>query len=277
MAAASRRRVVVDAGRLTSIPWVELWRFRELFLFLAWRDFLVRYKQTAIGIFWVVLQPLLTMLVLTVVFGQVAGLATAEGPPYMLVVLAGLLPWQFFSQSLNFGSLSLINNVPLVSKTYIPRLLLPASTVVVNFVDLAISLVLLLILMPILGVPYTWKLLAVFPLILVAAMLSLGAAFFTSALNVKYRDFKYVLPFFVQIGLYITPVGFSSDRVPVDLQWLFYLNPMTGVVDGFRWAVLGSASVQWPSFGLSLLGTVVLFVLGLRFFRRSESWFADVI
>ncbi|MGF1452304.1 MAG: ABC transporter permease [Opitutales bacterium] len=273
-------RTVVDASRLTSIPWDELWRFRELFLFLAWRDFLVRYKQTAIGIFWAVLQPVLQMIVLTIVFGSVAGMEENEGQPYAIMVLAGILPWQFFAQSLNFGSLSLINNHPLVAKTYLPRLLLPASTIAVNFIDLAIALLLLLILMPLFGVWYSWTMLAILPLTLLATLLSLGCALFVSALNVKYRDFKYVLPFFIQIGLFATPVGWSSDRLleqPEIVQWLFYLNPMTGVVDGFRWAVFGEGNIQWSAFGVSVVGTLLLAHFGLRFFRRSEAWFADVI
>lgn len=274
---ASQRRTVVEANRLMTIPWQELWDYRELFGFLAWRDFLVRYKQTAVGVAWAVLQPVLKMVVLTIVFGEVAGLADEAAKPYAILVLAAVVPWQFFSQSLNFSSLSLINNAPLVSKTYLPRLLLPASPIIVNFIDLAISMIILLVLMPFFGVAYSWSLLAILPLTLLAGLLSLGAGLFVSAMNVKYRDFKYVLPFLLELGMFITPVGFSSERVPEYLKGLYYLNPMTGVVDGYRWAVFGEGQIEWAAFGVSVLGTLALVYFGLRFFRNAEAWFADVI
>ena len=268
---------VVDSSRLTRIDWAELWAYRELFGFLVWRDFLVRYKQTAVGIFWAILRPVLMLVVVVVVFGYVLGRDQTSDLPFPIIALAGIVPWEFFSQALTFSSQSLINNHPLVAKTYLPRMLLPASAVTVHFIDIAISMGVLLLMMPLFGVSYQWTILAVVPLTVVAALLAFGTGLFVSALNVKYRDFKYVLPFFIQLGFYATPVGFTSDDVPEKLQWLFYLNPMAGVVEGFRWAVFGEGSIAVPSFAIAIGATILITFFGMRFFRRSESWFADVI
>lgn len=267
----------IEPGRSARHYWADLWRYRELFFFLAWRDILVRYKQTAVGIAWSVLRPLLTMLVFTVVFGKIAKLPS-NGVPYPIMVYAAMLPWQFFSNALAESSNSLIDNANLLTKVYFPRLIVPASSVIVCLVDFFISLIVLFGLM----VWYQYvpgPRLLIFPLFLLLALLaSFGVGLWLSALNVKYRDFRYVVPFLVQIGLYISPVGFSSTIVPEEWKLFYFLNPMVGVIDGFRWALLGDAfPVYWPGFLLSTGLTVLLFAGGLQYFRNMERAFADVV
>jgi lipopolysaccharide transport system permease protein len=269
--------LIIEAGHTERNYWRDLFRYRELFYFLAWRDVLVRYKQTVIGILWAVLRPLLTMIVLTIVFSRIAKLP-AEGIPYPVMVFAAMLPWQLFATSLTEGSNSLISNANLISKVYFPRLIVPASSVIVSFVDFAISMALLAILMvwykvwP--GLP-----LLVLPLFTVMALLvSAGAGTWLAALNVKYRDFRYVVPFIVQFGLYISGVGFSSSTVPEKWRFAYNLNPMVGVIDGFRWSV-SSGKTPFPgqSLELSLITTAVLLVTGIWYFRKTERTFADII
>jgi lipopolysaccharide transport system permease protein len=257
--------------------WKDIWRYRELFFFLAWRDILVRYKQTAIGIAWSVIRPLATMLVFTVVFGTLAKLPS-YGVPYPIMVYAAMLPWQFFANSLAESSNSLIDNANLLTKVYFPRLIVPAGSVIVGLVDFFISLIILCGIMAWYRfVPDVRMLLL--PLFLALAFLaSFGAGLWLSALNVKYRDFRYVVPFLVQFGLYITPVGFSSSIVPEKWRMLYFLNPMVGVIDGFRWAILGDAfPVYWPRLVLSSSLTLLIFIGGLFYFRKMERSFADVI
>jgi len=257
--------------------WRDIWRYRELFLFLAWRDILVRYKQTVIGIAWSVIRPLATMLVFTVVFGALAKLPS-NGVPYPIMVFAAMLPWQFFANALTESSNSLIDNANLLTKVYFPRLIVPAGSVIVSLVDFFISLIILI------GIMAWYQYLPdirifLLPLFLALAFLaSFGAGLWLSALNVKYRDFRYVVPFLVQIGLYISPVGFSSSIVPDEWRIFYFLNPMVGVIDGFRWAILGNAfPVYWPGLALSASLTVLIFVGGLFYFRKMERSFADVI
>jgi lipopolysaccharide transport system permease protein len=257
--------------------WRDIWRYRELFFFLAWRDILVRYKQTAIGIAWSVIRPLATMLVFTVVFGTLAKLPS-NGVPYPIMVYAAMLPWQFFANSLTESSNSLIDNANLLTKVYFPRLIVPAGSVIVGLVDFFISLVILF------GIMAWYQFLPdirmlLLPLFLVLAFLaSFGAGLWLSALNVKYRDFRYVVPFLVQFGLYISPVGFSSSIVPEKWRMLYFLNPMVGVIDGFRWAILGdSFPVYWPGLALSAFLTLLIFIGGLLYFRNMERSIADVI
>lgn len=269
--------VTIEAGQGLRGYWADLWRYRELFYFLAWRDLAVRYKQTLIGVVWSVVQPVSTMIVFTIVFGRLAGLPS-NGDPYAVLVFAGLLPWQFFSNSLLGASASLISNASMISKIYFPRLALPVAAEIVVFADLLISFVILLILMVLLGVPLTPKMLTLPAFVLLAAAAALGAGVWTGALNVRYRDFRYVVPFAVQLGLYISPVGFSSSVVPQQWQLLYSLNPMVGVIDGFRWAILPSSPpIYLPGLALSVVIVTVVLGTGLRYFRSTERTFADVI
>ena len=269
--------LIIEPGRSIRNYWQDLWRYRELFFFLAWRDILVRYKQTAIGVAWSVLRPFLTMVVFTVVFGTLARLPS-NGVPYPIMVYAAMLPWQFFANSLTESSTSLIDNANLLTKVYFPRLIVPAGSVIVSLVDFFISLVILFGLMAWYRYVPDGRMLLL-PLFLALAFLaSFGAGLWLSALNVRYRDFRYVVPFLVQFGLYISPVGFSSAIVPERWRLLYFLNPMVGVIDGFRWAILGDAfPVYWPGLLLSGGLTLLLFIGGVLYFREMERSFADVI
>ena len=269
--------LIIEAGHTERNYWRDLFRYRELFYFLAWRDVLVRYKQTVIGVLWAVLRPLLTMLVFTFVFSRIAKLP-AEGMPYPIMVFAAMLPWQLFATSLTEGSGSLINNANLISKVYFPRLIVPASAVIVSFVDFAISMVLLGILMAIYGVWSGWTILMLPVFTLLAVLASAGAGIWLASLNVKYRDFRYVVPFIVQFGLYISPVGFSSNIVPEKWRLLYAFNPMVGVIDGFRWAISNGATLfPGRSLALSLVTGTLLLATGIWYFRKTERTFADVI
>jgi lipopolysaccharide transport system permease protein len=271
------QELIIKAGRTESQYWKDLWRYRELFYFLAWRDILVRYKQTAIGIAWALIRPFLTMVVFTVVFGQLAKLPS-EGVPYPILVFSAMLPWQFFANALAECSISLLANSNMISKVYFPRMIVPASAVIVSFVDFLISGMILLALMAWYDFVPSWRILMLPLFIAIAFAAALGAGLWLAALNVKYRDFRYIVPFIVQFGLYISPVGFSSSIVPEAWDLLYSLNPMVGVIDGFRWAILGGHSqLHWPGFGLSLGLVVLLFVSGIWYFRKTERTFADVI
>lgn len=273
----SVEEIVIEPGRSLRNYWLDLWRYRELFYFLAWRDLAVRYKQTVIGIGWAVIQPVLTMIVFSVVFGRLAGLPS-DGAPYPVLVFSALLPWQFFSTSLTGASASLIGNAQMISKIYFPRLALPVAAEVVGFVDFLISFAVLLVLMVVLSVPATLRLLTLPAFLLLAAGFALGAGIWTAALNVRYRDFRYVVPFTIQLGLYVSPVGFSSSVVPPQWQLLYSVNPMVGVIDGFRWAILPSSPPLYlPGVALSAVLVAVILVTGLRYFRATERTFADVI
>ena len=269
--------LIIEAGRAEKQYWQDLWRYRELFYFLAWRDILVRYKQTAIGIVWALIRPFLTMVVFTVVFGQLAKLPS-EGAPYPILVFSAMLPWQFFSNSLSECSNSLISNANLLSKVYFPRLVVPTSAVVVSFVDFMISGIILLALMAWYNFIPTWRIFTLPLFIGVAFAASMGAGLWLASLNVQYRDFRFIVPFIVQFGLYISPVGFSSTIVPEKWRFLYSLNPMVGVIDGFRWAILGGNSQLYlPGFMLSMALVVLLLVSGIWYFRKMERTFADVI
>jgi lipopolysaccharide transport system permease protein len=270
--------LIIEAGRTERQYWRDLWRYRELFYFLAWRDILVRYKQTVIGMTWALIRPFLTMVVFTVVFGTLAKLPTEGGAPYPILVFAAMLPWQFFANSLSECSNSLITNSNLISKVYFPRLIVPSSAVVVSFVDFLISGMILLGLMAWYDFVPSWRILTLPLFITVAFAASIGAGLWLASLNVQYRDFRYIVPFIVQFGLYISPVGFSSSVVPEQWRLLYSLNPMVGVINGFRWAILGGESHLYvPGFLLSL-GFVAIFLFsGIWYFRKMERTFADVI
>lgn len=272
------RTLIIEPGLAEKHYWRDLWRYRELFFVLAWRDVAVRYKQTVIGLAWALIQPLATMLVFTIIFGKVAKLPSEGAEPYALMVYAGLLPWQLFATSLTGASNSLIGNANLISKVYFPRLIVPTSAVVVAFVDFLVSFAILACLMIWYQFLPGWQILTLPFFILMAFLASLGPGLWITALNVKYRDFRYIIPFIVQFGLYVSPVGFSSTVVPEQWRLLYSINPVVGVIDGFRWAILGGESnLYLPGFILSW-GVIVFFLwLGIRQFRKMEKSFADLI
>ncbi|WP_254958617.1 MULTISPECIES: ABC transporter permease [unclassified Cyanobium] len=258
--------------------WKDLWRYRELFAILAWRDIAVRYKQTFIGVGWALIRPFLTMVVFTVIFGRLARLPSQGDAPYALLVFAGVLPWQFFSTALSSCSESLTSNVNLLSKVYFPRLIVPAAAVITSFVDFLFSFGILLVLMLWFQWWPSWRLLTLPLWVAVAFAASMGAGLLLASLNVQYRDFRYLVPFLVQFGFYISPVGFSSAIVPAKWQLLYALNPMVGVIEGFRWAIIGQGALINPiGFWLSMGVTALLLVMGIRQFRQMEKRFADVI
>jgi len=273
----NKQTLVVDAERAERHYWLDIWRYRELFYFLAWRDILVRYKQTVIGILWAVIRPLLAIVVFTVIFGKLAKLPSGD-IPYPILVCAAMLPWQFFASAFAEAGNSLIGNANLISKVYFPRLIVPASAIVVTFVDFLISAVILVGLMLWYGFLPDWRVFALPLFIVVAIGAALGIGLWIAALNVKYRDFRYVIPFIAQFGLYISPVGFSSSVVPEQWRLLYSVNPLVGVIDGFRWALLrGQESIYWPGLILSTALVALLLVSGILFFRRAERSFADFI
>ncbi|MGA2852689.1 MAG: ABC transporter permease [Verrucomicrobiota bacterium] len=277
-------RLVIEAGKTERAYWSDLWRYRELFFFLSWRDILVRYKQTVIGVLWALIRPALTIAIFTVLFGKMAKLPS-DGLPYAVFVCAGNLPWQFFATAMSEASNSLVANANMLGKIYFPRLVVPASAVIVAFVDLLISLVILAGLMAWYHVVPTWRM-AALPLFTALGLgAALGIGFWLAALNVKYRDFRYVIPFIVQFGFFASPVGFGSSWVFQKLfdvksgeflYALYQLNPMVGVIDGFRWAMGGQAGLSW-SVTTSILVVALMVISGLRYFRSTEKTFADII
>jgi lipopolysaccharide transport system permease protein len=272
-----QQELLIEPNRPALHYWRDVWRYRELFWFLVWKDILVRYKQTVIGIAWSVIRPFVTMVVFTVVFGLLAKLPS-DGVPYPLLVFTAMLPWNFFANALSESSGSLIGNANLLTKVYFPRIIIPCSSIIAGLIDFAISLVILAGVMLWYGYIPDWRIVTL-PLFLLLAFLSVaGAGLWFSALNVKYRDFRYVVPFALQFGLYVSPVGFSSTIVPEKWRLLYSLNPMVGVIDGFRWALLrGTVELYWSGFVLSTTLTIVLLVTGLCFFRKTERILADVI
>src|SRR6185312_4695876 len=234
--------LVIEPGRRERHYWLELWRYRELFQVLARRDLSIRYKQTIIGLAWALIRPLLTMVVFTLIFGRIAKLPSDGNTPYALMVFAGMLPWTFFSTGLAEASNSLVNNANLISKVYFPRLLVPAATIGVAFVDFLISFCILILLMAWYQFLPGWQMVLLPGFVLLAFLASLGPSLWITALNVKYRDFRYVIPFILQFGLYVSPVGFSSAVVPETWRLVYSINPMVGVIDGFRWCILGGQS-----------------------------------
>ncbi|MBD2593994.1 ABC transporter permease [Nostoc spongiaeforme FACHB-130] len=273
---ASTPELVLEAGRVERQYWQDLWHYRELLYFLAWRDILVRYKQTVVGLAWALIRPFLTMVIFTVVFGNLAKLPSSA--PYPILVFAAMLPWQFFANALSDCSNSLLGNANLISKVYFPRLIVPLSSVIVSFVDFMISGTILLALMAWYNFVPDLRILTLPLFIGIAFAAATGVGLWFAALNVEYRDFRHILPFIVQFGLYVSPVGFSSNLVPEQWRLLYSLNPMVGVIDGFRWAILGGdAKIYWPGFSLSLILVGILLLSGIWYFRKVERTFADVI
>lgn len=273
----SKYTLIIEPGRTKINYWKDLWRYRELFFFFAWRDILVRYKQTVIGIAWSVIRPVLTMIVFTILFGKLAKMPS-HGVPYPILVFAAMLPWQFFANALSESSNSLVNNANMICKIYFPRIILPSSVVIVNLVDFLISFIILIGLMVWYKFIPGWRI-CMLPLFLFLALLTgLGAGLWFSSLNAKYRDFRYVIPFVIQFGLYISPVGFSSEIVPENWRLIYSINPMVGVIDGFRWMILGGdIQIYLPGFLISLLLTHSVFISGIWYFRKTERTFADII
>ena len=270
--------LVLEPNRIEKQYWKDLWRYRELFAILAWRDIAVRYKQTFIGVAWALIRPFLTMVVFTVIFGRLAKLPTDGDAPYAILVFAAMLPWQFFSTALTSCSESMVSNSNLLTKVYFPRLIIPSAAVITSFVDFLISFLILAGLMIWFHWPPSWRLLTLPLWVAVAFVASMGSGLWLASLNVQYRDFRYVVPFLVQFGLYVSPVGFSSSIVPAKWQLLYALNPMVGVIEGFRWAIIGKGATINPSgFWLSLGIVALLMITGVRQFRRMEKRFADVI
>lgn len=270
--------IIIEAGRSEAHYWLDLWRYRELFRVLAWRDLSVRYKQTVIGVVWAVIRPFLTMLVFTVVFGRIAKLPTDGNVPYALMVFAGILPWTFFSTGLSEASNSLIGNERLITKVYFPRMILPIATIVVAFVDFLISFCILLGLMSWYHFQPDWRIIVLPVFVLLAFFSTVGPSLWVTSLNVKYRDFRYVIPFIVQLGLYISPVGFSSSVVPGQWRLLYSLNPMVGVIDGFRWCILrGQNELYLPGILAGVVVVAFLLWFGVHHFRKTEKSFADLI
>jgi lipopolysaccharide transport system permease protein len=276
MSAPHPPELIIEAGRTETEYWKDLWRYRELLYFLSWRDILVRYKQTEIGIAWALIRPFLTMVVFTIVFSNLAKLPSG-GVPYPILVFAAMLPWQFFASALSECSNSLITNANLLSKVYFPRLVVPISAVIVSFVDFLISGIILLGLMAWYNFVPNWRILTLPLFVAIAFAAAMGVGLWLAALNVQYRDFRYIVPFIVQFGLYISPVGFSSSIVPEQWRLLYSLNPMVGVIDGFRWAILGTTQIYLPGFLLSNALVLLLLISGIWYFRRMERTFADVI
>jgi lipopolysaccharide transport system permease protein len=270
--------IIIEAGRRERHYWLDLWRYRELFYVLAWRDLAVRYKQTVIGVLWALIRPLLTMVVFTIVFSRIAKLPTDGDAPYALMVFAGILPWSFFSSALSEASASLVNNERLISKVYFPRLIVPIATIVVAFVDFLISFCILFLLMAWYGFMPDWRLLLIPVFAVWAFIASVGPALWITSLNVKYRDFRYIIPFIVQFGLYVSPVGFSFSVIPEQWRLVYSLNPMVGVINGFRWCILrGQSDLYWPGLIVGIAVSAFFVWLGIRYFRNSERTFADLI
>ena len=271
-------QIVLEAGRAERHYWRDIWHYRELFAILAWRDVSVRYKQTVIGVAWAIVRPFLTMVVFTVIFGRLAKLPSDGSAPYPIMVFAGMLPWFLFSTILSEASNSLVANTNLVGKVYFPRIIIPSATAVVALVDFGVNLAMLVVLMLWYGFMPGWRVLLLPVFVALAMFASLGPSLFITALNVKYRDFRYIIPFLVQFGLYVSPVGFSSAVVPEKWRFWYSLNPVVGAIDGFRWCLLGKNSPLNLTDFLSSLVMVAFFLwLGIAYFRRTERSFADLI
>jgi lipopolysaccharide transport system permease protein len=269
---------IIEAGGLERHYWRDLWQYRELLRVLTWRDVAVRYKQTVIGVAWAVIRPFLTLIAFTVIFGKLANLPSVGTAPYAIMVFAGMLPWIFISSALSDASNSLVSNANLISKVYFPRLIVPMSAVGVAFVDFAINFVIMVALMIWYWFLPGWQIALLPGFVALAILVGLGPSLWLTALNVKYRDFRYIIPFLVQFGLYASPVGYSSDIVPQQWRLLYSLNPVVGVIDGFRWCILGGQSQLYlPGFLLSIVVAMFFLSLGIRQFRKMEKSFADLM
>jgi len=275
-----QNELIIEAGRSEKHYWRDLWRYRELFYILSWRDIRVRYKQTVIGAAWGALRPLLTMAVFVFAFGYMGKMAQESTIPYALIVFSALLPWQFFSTALSESSNSLISNANLVSKVYFPRVIVPMASIITSMVDFLVSFGIMVVLMIFYRYLPPVQVLWLPVFILFGMLAAMGIGLYMTALNVKYRDFRYIVPFVVQLGTYVSPVGFSSTKVSAEfgetVRFWYSINPMVGVIDGFRWCILGQP-VFWPGMYMSFGVTVFFLVLGIWYFRKTEKSFADNI
>jgi lipopolysaccharide transport system permease protein len=272
------RKIVLRPGRAELHYWRDLWAYRELFAILAWRDVAVRYKQTVMGVAWAIVRPFITMVILAIVFGRLARLPSESAAPYSVMVFAGMLPWYLFSTILTEASSSIVGNANLIGKVYFPRIIIPAASAVVALVDFAINLLMLAAVMTWYAFVPSWRLLLLPSFVILAVLASFGPALLIAALNVKYRDFRYIIPFIVQFGLYLSPVGFSSTVVPEKWRVWYSLNPVVGVIDSFRWCILGGDSTLYLPGLLLSSGVVALFLwIGIAYFRHTERTFADLI
>lgn len=270
--------IILEAGRTEKNYWKDLWRYRELFYILAWRDISVRFKQTVLGVAWAIFRPLITMVIFTIVFSRLAKLQSEGAAPYAILVYAGMMPWTLFSTGLSDASNSLITNTNLITKIYFPRLIIPTAAIITAFVDFLIGLGLLFVLMLWFRFAPNWHIVFLPFFIVLALIASVGPGLWVTALNTKFRDFKHIIPFVVQVGLYISPVGFSSAIIPVKWKYLYYLNPIVGVIDGFRWCILGgNTRIDWTSVIMSLSVSIFMLIAGIRKFRSMEKSFADII
>jgi lipopolysaccharide transport system permease protein len=262
-------------GRWVTLDLADIWEYRELLYFLAWRDVKIRYKQTALGVLWVIIQPLLTMLVFAFVFGRIVGMPS-EGIPYPLFAFAGLVPWTFFAGALTRSGNSLVGSAHLITKVYFPRLIIPISAVLAALIDFVISFILLAILMIWYGVDLTWQIALLPFVVLLTALLALGVGMWASALNVKYRDVGYILPFLVQLGMFATPIIYPASIIPGRWRWILELNPMTGIIEGYR-ASLFNQPIPWAILSVSTAMTIVVLICAMYIFRRMEKQFADLV
>lgn len=270
--------IIIEAGKAEKNYWADIWHYRELFFILAWRDIKVRYKQTVIGASWSIIRPLLTMVVFTIIFSKVAKLQNVADVPYAILVYVAMLPWQFFASGISESSSSLIGNANLITKVYFPRMIIPFSSVVVSFIDFLISGTVLIILFIYYQYVPGWQIVFLPVFMIMNFLFTLGIGLLLCTLNVKYRDFRYIIPFIIQFGLYISPVGFDSNVVPNKWRWLYDLNPMVGIIDGFRWSMLNaSVPLNFTSLYSSLALTVLFLIVGLRLFRKFERKMADSI
>lgn len=279
----SSQRIIIEPNTENSNYWKDLWKYRWLFYFLAWRDILVRYKQTSIGVLWSVVRPLLTIFVMWFI-GWLFDSKVPDGVPRILLVCAATLPWQFFSSSFSEASNSLVENSNLLTKVYFPRLIVPASTIIACLIDFLISFVILVCIMLFNHYVPTTKMLLLPFFLLLALVTSMGIGLYITALNVKYRDFRYLIPFIVQFGLYVSPIAFTSadiynsEKIPQFLKYIYSINPMVGVIDGFRWCILNTGSdIYLPGFLLSIFISILFLFIGVSYFRKMEKSFADII
>jgi lipopolysaccharide transport system permease protein len=277
MREALQNEVVIRQGIGERHYWRDLWAKRELIYFLAWRDVIVKYKQTMVGILWVLIRPIFTLMVFTLVFGRIAALPSSN-VPYPLLVFSGLMPWLFFAAAVTEVSSSVQSNAALVGKIYFPRLIITISVLMVCLVDYAVSCLLIVVVALWTGYPPDWRILYLPVLTLWVAALAYGLGLCGAALNVRYRDFRHLIPFALQLGVYVSPVGYSANLVPGKWRWVYSLNPMTGIIDGFRWAILGERfDVYIPGMIFSIVATVVVLIVGLYWFRHVERQFVDFL
>ena len=276
-ASSPKTVVIIDADKSSvSLGVKDFWAYRELLYFLTWRDVKVRYKQTLLGAAWAILQPLLTMLIFTLLFGRLAGIKT-DGPPYPIFAYSGLVIWTFFANSITNSGNSLVGSAHLITKIYFPRMIVPAGAVAAGLVDFGLAFLVQIGLMIYYRVPPTWSLIMIVPLVVLTTLLALGVGMWLSGLNVKYRDVRYALPFVIQLWMFVSPIIYPTSMLPAKLRWVVALNPVTGIIQNFRVACFGTQPFDWNSLGISTTATFVILIYAAYSFRRMERRFADII